>query len=181
MTIPSLQDEEEMERGGNKNREGAIGIVMARLKCSSLQLPPLPKSATGASSVYWTVSWGDGSHGDHNFQSPAAKVSTDDDGGMSLWEFSGFCTSRRRVPVEPPRIRVDLNDHICFEFFHGGGTDAAADAPPKFLGSVIYPIEDLIVSGEKTSDGLYHFEEIIGSDDGGCIGHLDAYVKINRG
>ncbi|CAE7601678.1 unnamed protein product, partial [Symbiodinium microadriaticum] len=138
---------------------GEMNIDLVKVVCSQLNT---------ASSVYWTVQWGDGSSMDKSFQSD--EVQSCSSGGSCEWEFNMSCG---------PNMMLTLDDHLCFEFYQGPYKNGPQEHG-RFLGSVIYPAEDLLLEDRVIGENLYHIEEPIGHDDGATIGHLDVYVKINR-
>ena len=146
---------------------GELSIQLTKVLCSQLDMASFPKDAS--SCVYWTVQWGDGSVVDRDFQSDARSVLTTGAGGSCEWEFES---------TGGLNMSLSIDDHLCFEFYQGRFKSGPQEHG-RFLGSTIYPIEDLLLENQITTGGVYHIEEAIGSDDGASVGQIDVYVRID--
>lgn len=152
-------------------RQDASGLMMvffSKVVCVDMKL----SRGDSEKALYWTVQWGKESG--MSYQAPAVTVES----RILKWEFSPSSTGG----LHPPNMRVGLDDHLCFDFYQCDSSSVEADSGPiidgEFVGSSIYPIEELVVSNDLTEDGFHHFEEVIGNDSGETVGKFEAYVKF---
>mmetsp|Transcript_25444 Transcript_25444/g.37507 ORF Transcript_25444/g.37507 Transcript_25444/m.37507 type:complete len:1122 (+) Transcript_25444:90-3455(+) len=173
---PDSGGKDSSRRGGVKERlytmisesefDSCVEISLLQVTCSELT------TDIGNCEVYWTVLWGSG---DDQFYRSCSKSVCDSDKSV-LWTLS----SRYNIDSDTdnsPSIVVALDDHLCFELYTTND-DGVVDG--KFIGSVIYPIEDMMHSSDIVRNDMYYIEETIMSDDDNVMGQFQAQLKFSR-
>ena len=169
------KSEEKSEEDDDDEDDGLFSLTIHQMSCSSM-------TQDDNEYLYWIFNAGSGSISDQSYESGTLSL------GHQILEWN-YANSTRSIdenqfdPPAPPLVSVSCHDHLCFEFYQIKKLNLESKNG-QFLGSVLIPIEDLLLmrshsnlsNDKKETRNLISVEqcveETIMSDDGDVIGQM---------
>jgi hypothetical protein len=182
---PLAEEDDDEQEEEEEDDDGLFSFTIHQMSCSSLT------QLENESHLYWIFNAGSGSISDQSYESGILSLGQQQQQQQQIleWKYDNPVTTglidenQSPKPAPPPSASVSCHDHLCFEFYQLKQLNLENLEAKKgqFLGSVLIPIEDLLLMHSQYNYNLPNknskpveqsVEETIMSDDGDVIGQI---------